>query len=86
MTEQVVKHVDQIPDGFYNKWFEIIKQKSVEAPNVKEFNLPTSKEDQMLSMMYQCWIEETTVFTMLKERKAKFDLAVEEYKKSQAQE
>ena len=46
------------------------------APSEEEFNLPRAKEewDQMLSMMNQCGIEKSA---------AKFDSAVEEYKKSQ---
>ena len=62
---------------------EIFKHEVQVAPREKDFNLPTSRVelDEMLSLMYKCGIERSTAVTMLKERKEKFDLAVENYSK-----
>ena len=70
----------QITMGFKFRTISVFKE-----PSERDFNLPTTKDewDQMLSMMNECGIEKLTAITMLKERKAKFDSAVKEYKKTQ---
>ena len=73
----------EIPDDFYGKWAETFKQEVQVAPREQDFNLPTTKVEleEMLSLMYKCGIERSTAVTMLRERKEKFDLAVENYSK-----
>ena len=54
----------------------------------KDFDLPTNKEecDQMFAMMTACGIDKVTGITMLKERKEKFEMALNEYNSKIAQE
>ena len=72
----------EIPDEFYGKWIELIRENSDKMPNASNFNLPTTKEEceQMIAIMSSCGIDRVTGMSMLKERKARFDSAVDEYK------
>ena len=70
----------EIPDDFYGKWIEILKNTSMKKPNEKDFNLPTNRDEfeQMIAIMNSCGIDRATGITMLKERKSKFDLATKD--------
>ena len=75
----------EIPDNFYGKWIEIVRDESIKRPTEKDFCLPTTSEecDQIYAIFQSCGIDETTGMKMLKERKERFDSALKEYNSKQ---
>ena len=73
-----------IPDSFYGKWSDVKSKTEKKKPNEKEFSLPTTQDelDEMMINMKKSGFDKDAVIKIFKERKARYDQAVDEYEKA----
>ena len=73
----------EIPESFYGKWGDLPSKPEMRKPNEKDYSIPTNQSelDDLMNNMRKSGFDKEGVIQILKERKTKFDAAMEEYER-----
>ena len=73
----------EIPESFYGKWGDLPSIPELRKPNEKDYCIPTNQSelDDLMNNMRKSGFDKEGVIKILKERKTKFDAAMEEYER-----
>ena len=72
-----------IPESFYGKWADPPPKPEMRKPKEKDYCIPTNQSelDDLMNNMRKSGFDKEGVIKILKERKTKFDAAMEEYER-----
>ena len=73
-----------IPESFYGKWADPPPKPEMRKPKEKDYCIPTNQSelDDLMNNMRKSGFNKEGVIQILKERKIKFDAAMDEYEKA----